>query len=246
MSKQKSPGRAIVFGASGNIGAAICRQLAAKNWSISLHYFHHREVALQLVNTLRHDYPNQDFQAFFGDLTQALPPDLGQTFGDFQALVFAQGTTDYQLFSTMSADQIQQLFQLHLLTPLQLIRQAEAKLLQQAHGRIVFVGSIYGAVGSAMEVTYSAVKGAQTSFANAYAREVAGSGLTVNVVAPGAVATAMNAEFSENDLAALREEIPLGRLAQPQEIALWVSNLLDPQADYLTGQTLYVNGGWLK
>ncbi|MFC6315742.1 elongation factor P 5-aminopentanone reductase [Lapidilactobacillus achengensis] len=239
-------GRAVVFGASGNIGGAICRQLAAAGWSVTMQAFKHQDVVLGLIKELSRAYPQQDFQSFICDLTRPVAPDFWQTRGDFQALVFAQGTTDYQLFSSLSRDQIQRMFQLHLLTPMQLIQQAEAKLLQQEHGRIVFVGSIYGGVGSAMEVSYSTVKGAQSSFANAYAREVAGSGLTVNVVAPGAVATAMNADFSDQELADLRQEIPLGRLAQPEEIALWVTNLVAPQADYLTGQTLYVDGGWLR
>ncbi|WP_125766890.1 elongation factor P 5-aminopentanone reductase [Lapidilactobacillus wuchangensis] len=240
--------RAFVFGASGDIGQAICQQLAATGWSLVLHGFHHAEILETACQQLSQAYPQQDFQYFTADLMAAdfLKPGLLNQFGDYQALIFAQGTTDYQLFSTTTTVQQQQLFQLHLFSPMALIRAAESHLLAQDHGRIVFIGSIYGAVGSAMEVLYSAVKGAQSSFANAYAREVAGSGLTVNVVAPGAVATQMNADFSENELADLKAEIPLGRLAQPQEIATWVKHLLATDADYLTGQTLYIDGGWLK
>ncbi|MFD1412164.1 elongation factor P 5-aminopentanone reductase [Lapidilactobacillus gannanensis] len=240
--------RAFVFGASGDIGQAICQQLAASGWSLILHGFQHTDVLATACQQLSQQYPQQDFQYFSADLMDPnfLKPNLLSQFGDYQALVFAQGTTDYQLFSTTTVQQQQKLFQLHLFSPLTLIRAAESHLLAQDHARIVFIGSIYGAVGSAMEVLYSAVKGAQTSFANAYAREVAGSGLTVNVVAPGAVNTQMNADFSENELAALKAEIPLGRLAQPQEIAVWVAHLVAADADYLTGQTLYVDGGWLK
>lgn len=240
--------RAVVFGASGNIGTAIVQQLAAQGWSLVLHYYQHREQVVALQKKLVQTYPQQDFTIVQADLSE---PKLNLTAfyascGDFQALVFAQGTTIYQLLTTVTSIQIQRLFQLHLFAPISLIQSAQSRLLQHQHSRIVLIGSIYGAVGSAMEVPYSAVKGAQSSFVNAYAREVAGSGLSVNVVAPGAVQTQMNAEFTAAELADLKAAIPAGRLAQPSEIATWVVHLLASDADYLTGQTLYVNGGWLK
>ncbi|WP_125606995.1 elongation factor P 5-aminopentanone reductase [Lapidilactobacillus bayanensis] len=240
--------RALVFGASGNIGQAICQSLAESGWSLMMQYHRHQAVVEQCIVELQQEFPQQEFQS--------LPLDFCQTnldyqailtgCGDYQALIFAQGTTDYQLFVETSDAQIQTLFQQQLFTPMGLIKAAQERLQQHQHGRIIFIGSIYGGVGSAMEVAYSSVKGAQSSFANAYAREVAANGLTVNVVAPGAVNTQMNADFSEDQLADLAAEIPVGRMARPQEIAVWVNNLLAPEADYLTGQTIYVDGGWLK
>lgn len=240
--------KAVIFGASGNIGTAIAQRLAASGWSLALHYWQHEQSVVTLRQKLRQAYPRQSFTIVKADLSdpQLDPATLYATCGDFQALVFAQGTTIYQLLTSFNQAQIQMLFQLHLLTPISLIQAAQSRLLQHQHSRIVFIGSIYGAVGSAMEVPYSAVKGGQSSFVNAYAREVAGSGLSVNVVAPGAVQTQMNADFTSAELADLKADIPAGRLAQPQEIATWVDHLLAPDADYLTGQTLYVNGGWLK
>lgn len=240
--------RAVVFGASGNIGQAICQSLAAAGWSLVMQYHHHQEVVARAVSQLQTQYPQQEFQPLALDFCEQ---DLDYAsilsgLGDYQALVFAQGTTDYQLFAETSDEQIKTLFQQQLFTPMSFIKVAQDHLQHHEHSRIVFIGSIYGGVGSAMEVAYSSVKGAQSSFANAYAREVAANGLTVNVVAPGAVNTQMNAEFSEAELDDLAIEIPVGRMAQPNEIAVWVKNLLAPEADYLTGQTIYVDGGWLK
>ncbi|NFA48346.1 SDR family oxidoreductase, partial [Pediococcus acidilactici] len=97
-----------------------------------------------------------------------------------------------------------------------------------------------------MEVPYSMLKGAMSSFANAYAKEVASLGITVNVVAPGAVQTQMNANFAEDEIEAISEEIPVGRFAKPDEIAYLVETVLAETASYLTGQTIYVDGGWQK
>lgn len=240
--------RALVFGASGNIGQSICQLLAEAGWSLVMQYHHNQEVVVNKIDQLTKQFPNQEFQSIALDFYQQDLDysELLTSFGDYQALIFAQGTTDYQLFTETSDQQIKALFQQQLFTPMGFIKVAQEHLQQHQHSRIVLIGSIYGGVGSAMEVAYSSVKGAQTSFVNAYAREVAANGLTVNVVAPGAVNTQMNDEFSEDDLADLAMEIPVGRMAQPEEIAVWVKNLLEPAADYMTGQTIYVDGGWLK
>ena len=97
-----------------------------------------------------------------------------------------------------------------------------------------------------METPYSAVKGAINTFVKAYSKEVASMGITVNAVAPGAVNTQMNQMFDAETLATVRDEIPVGHLADPAEISYWVRVLLAPEAGYMTGQTLYVTGGWLE
>ena len=129
--------------------------------------------------------------------------------------------------------------------PVLLLQRLEEKLAQNDYGRIVLISSIYGKTGSAMEVPYSMVKGAINTFVKAYSKEVASLNITVNAVAPGAVDTQMNANFDEETLTAIKEEIPVGHLANPTEISYWVKVLLDKKASYMTGQTLYVTGGWL-
>ena len=162
------------------------------------------------------------------------------------AVIFAAGMTTYGLLPEVSAEQIDALWQVHVKTPMLILQALQSKLAQSDLGRIVFIGSIYGGRGSAMEVPYSTVKGAQSAFANAYAQEVGSLGITVNVIAPGAVATKMNQQFTADEQAAIAAEIPTGRFATPTQIAYWVQTLLAPEANYLTGQTIYVDGGWLK
>ncbi|WP_057873583.1 elongation factor P 5-aminopentanone reductase [Loigolactobacillus rennini] len=238
---------ALIIGASGDIGQAITQHLAANGWSLYLHYFQHARPVRKLQTQLIKQYPKQDFFALQADLTktgqlQQLTSQLFQV----DAVVFAAGITYYGLFQKLSASQLEQLWIMHVKAPLLLCQRLSAKLARSGAGRIVFIGSVYGGSGSPLEVAYSTVKGAQSAFVNAYAREVASLGITVNVVAPGAVDTKMNQMFDQQAKTALRQEIPVSRLAQPAEIAYWVGALLKSGASYLTGQTLYVTGGWRR
>lgn len=236
---------ALIMGASGDIGAALVKKLAQEGWSLYCHYHSNREKVLKIVEDLRNEYPQQDFFMVCLDmLTESRIPRFLDTLFQVDAVVFASGFTYYELLTEVTGAQMDDLWRIHLKTPMLLCQQLQKKLTQSKHGRIVFVGSVYGAMGSSMETIYSAVKGGQTAFAKAYAKEIASLGITVNVVAPGAVATAMNQNWTEAELAELRQSIPLGRLAQAEEVAASVQFLLSDEADYITGATLPVNGGW--
>ncbi|WP_125981059.1 elongation factor P 5-aminopentanone reductase [Loigolactobacillus iwatensis] len=238
---------ALIIGASGDIGTVVARRLAKAGWSLYLHYFHSEQRVLQLQVELQQTYPKQDFFVLQYDLTEETHLDeLTERLFQVDALIFAAGITTYGLFSETTSQQIEQLWEMHIKLPMLLCQRLAPKLAKNQCGRIIFVGSVYGGSGSAMEVGYSTVKGAQSAFANAYAKEVASLGITVNVVAPGAVDTQMNKQFSTAAKENLKMEIPASRLAQPDEIAYWVAALLDPAAGYLTGQTIYVSGGWRK
>lgn len=237
----------LIIGASGDIGGACAKRLAAAGWSLYLHYHHNEQAAAALAQTLTAQYPKQDFLPLQYDLTDEdhLETVTAQLFS-LDAVIFAAGMTNYHLFDATSATELAALVKVHLTTPMLLLTKLQAKLAASGHGRIIFIGSVYGGAGSAMEVAYSTVKGAQSAFVRAYAQEVASLNMTVNVVAPGAVATKMNANFGQADLAAVKATIPAGRFAQPDDISYYVASLCAPEAAYLTGQTLYVTGGWLR
>lgn len=238
--------RALLFGATGAIGQSAARTLAAAGWSLYLQGWHHMDRIGELLTDLAADYPQQEFLPLQLDFTArdavaALTPQL---YG-VDALVFSQGITDYELFAEAPAAVLDAQWQVNVRTPLLITQALQEKLAQSGHGRVVYLGSVYGGQGSPMEVMYSTTKGALSAFAQAYAREVASLGITVNVLAPGAVDTPMNAAMLAGGAkTALASEIPAGRLAQPQDIAYWLQVLLAPQAQYLTGQTIYVSGGW--
>ncbi len=240
--------RAIIFGATGGIGQAIAKRLAKSGWSLYLHCNSHWAEAAGLGEELASLYPDQDFMPIQQDFCAA-DADLKKFVEGLlpvNAAIFAQGITNYDFLGSQSSEVIERILKVNLENPIKLTKLLESQLLKHDHSRIVYLGSVYGGQGSAMEAVYSASKGGISRFAQAYAREVAASHFTVNVVAPGAVMTPMNAMFSGETLADLAEEIPAGHLANPTEIAYWVDCLLNPESDYLTGQTIYVSGGWLE
>jgi 3-oxoacyl-[acyl-carrier protein] reductase len=118
-------------------------------------------------------------------------------------------------------------------------------MISQRFGRIINVSSIWGISGGSCEVVYSASKGGVNAFTKALAKEVAPSGVTVNAVAPGAVKTDMMERFDAEDLKQLEEDIPVGRLAAPEEISSLVYFLALPESSYITGQIISPNGGWV-
>lgn len=239
--------RAVIFGATGGIGKEIALDLAKAGWSLYLHFDKSKHKALALQKQLIKLYPQQEFfllHLSFLDQDEKLL-NLDKTLFPINALIFAQGITDYDFLGNQSLKTIDNILKVNLITPIKLTRLLEPLLLKHEYSRIIYLGSVYGQQGSALESVYSASKGGITRFAQAYAREVAASKLTVNVLAPGAVNTPMNEIFSTEILNQVRDEIPANRLANPQDISFWVENLLAPQSDYLTGQTIYIDGGWL-
>ncbi|WP_125760590.1 elongation factor P 5-aminopentanone reductase [Companilactobacillus hulinensis] len=236
---------ALVMGSSGDIGTSAAKTLAAKGWSLYLHYNKNRQRIASLQSELAEKYPHQDFIPVQFDMESDKVETLTKQIYGLDAIVFAQGNTYYKLLVDIQEEEIDALWNIHIKLPILILKELQDKLALTHHGRVVFIGSIYGKIGSAMEVVYSTVKGAMTSFADAYAKEVASLGISVNVVAPGAVNTKMNAEFSSEDLESIKEEIPADRLANPDEIADLVSYLVNIKSNYLTGQTIYFAGGWL-
>lgn len=239
-------GWVLILGASGDIGSAGARVLAASGYSLYLHAHRHSEKAAALRDELTKKYPQQDFLTVFLDCTrpEEVPEFLQQLF-QVDGVVFAQGKTYYGLLREMDFREIRELYQIQLETPILLLQKLEEKLSRCKNGRIVWIGSVYGIAGSGMETFYSSLKGAQQAFCKAYSREVATLGITANVIAPGAVDTQMNRSFTPEEVLALKSAIPLQRMASPAEIAYWVGALFAPAARFMTGETLPVTGGWL-
>lgn len=238
---------ALVMGASGDIGEAICRRLAREGWSLYCHYHTNHEKVLKIVSELTESYPHQDF--FMVSLDMLDPSDIQEFLKSLfkvDCIIFASGFTKYGLLSEYTHEDITGLWRVHMETPILLLQHLENKLRQSDQPRVVFIGSVYGIAGSSMETVYSAVKGAQQSFVKAYAQEVASLGITVNCIAPGAVATKMNATWTETELNELTNQIPLGRLANTTEIAAAVAYLCSKDAQYTTGAILPITGGWLS
>lgn len=221
--------------------------MAQKGWSLYLHGNSRVDKVNDLAEYLSEKYKKQDFLVLKVDFNQIEQVEkITAHLFSLDAIIFAQGTTKYGLYSQSDYVDTLEIMQMQVLSPLRLIQLLEDKLAKNGYGRIIFIGSVYGGAGSAMEVAYSTAKGAISAFSSAYSKEVASLGITVNTIAPGAVNTSMNSLFSNNQKEEINEQIPMGRFADTGEISYWVNALLDTQAAYLTGQTIYITGGWLK
>lgn len=233
---------ALITGASGGIGRSTALTLAKKGWNLYLHYHSDRDSVENLMAEIRSS--GVEAIPIQADLTK--PHQVKKVVDSIfriDAIVYSSGLAGWGLFQDQTEQEMDKLINIHVKSPMLLIQGLLPKLLKNK-GSIVIVSSIWGQIGGACEVVYSTVKGAQLSFVKALAKETALSGVRINAVAPGAVATNMMESFSEEEIQQVSEEIPMGRLALSKEVASSIYFLLSEESSYITGQTLAVNGGW--
>lgn len=236
---------ACVFGASGEIGQSISHQMAREGWSLYLHFHSNKKAVLDLQEQLTITYNQQEFIPIQADLTSLDESEtVIKSIFEVQALIFAHGQSLYKLLDDTTAEDMGNLWKTHVQNPMLIVRSLSTKLRKHKQSYIVFLGSIWGETGASGETVYSAVKGAQHAFVKAYAKEAGPSGIRINAVAPGIIETKMNADFSNDEVNSLVEDIPLQRIGQPIEVANMIRFITSGNADYITGQILRVNGGW--
>lgn len=236
---------ALITGASGGIGQAMAFRLASKGYTLLLHYHANYEQALRLQNQIANTYqvPVYLCQADLS-MPQGVERILEQVCLFPDILIHNAGLSQYGLFTEITQEEYQHMLQLHLTSPFRLTQHFLPRMIQNRWGRIIFITSIWGETGAACETLYSMVKGGLIALTKSLAKELAPSGITVNAVSPGLIDTRMNASFSEEETKEIIEQIPLGRMGFPEEIAHAVSFLCDQESAYITGQVLRVNGGW--
>ncbi|HZH61186.1 MAG TPA: SDR family oxidoreductase [Metabacillus sp.] len=232
---------ALVTGASGGIGTAIVRKLVEDNYIIYVHYNKNVQAIKELKNYSNNIIPVQ------ADLTvkSGVETLLSQINMPIDLVVLNSGVSLYGLITDLEDDDIENMVQLHITSPFKLVQQLVRPMIRKKSGNIIVISSIWGITGASCEVLYSMVKGGQNAYVKALAKELAPSQIRVNAVAPGAISTKMLSHFSEQEIRDLSEEIPLGRLGHPEEIANTVSFLASDHASYITGQVISVNGGWI-
>ena len=173
----------------------------------------------------------------------ALIDQVTEDLGTIQVLVNNAGITRDGLLMRMKDEQWAEVLQTNLTGAFYTCRAAAKTMLKARYGRIINVGSVVGLRGQAGQSNYAAAKAGIIGFTKAYAQEVASRNITVNVIAPGYIATDMTAELGEKATAAIVDHIPMKRVGQPEDIAHAVVFLASPQAGYITGVTLSVDGG---
>ena len=234
---------ALVCGASGEIGTAICKELASQGWSLYMHY--NKTSIHELSSKLAAEFIEQEFIPVQADFTsKKAATHLASQLFSLQAVIFANGQSFYGLLEDTSEEQMQALWQVHMQTPMLLLQQVASKLRSHQISYCLFISSIWGSAGAAGEAVYSAVKGAQHSFIKAYAQEVAFNGIRVNAIAPGFIDTSMNSHLVEEERQLIMDSIPLHQLGTVDDVAKMCAFYLSGQADYVTGQIIHLNGGW--
>ncbi len=237
---------AIVTGGATGIGAAVVTELCRLGYSTAIVYCKSEENALALSSGLI----SAGYDAFPVRADVRDPREVNEAVrqifrlnGRIDLLVNNAGLSQNNLLQDVTDAQWADLIGVNLSGPFYCSRAVLPHMISAKSGRIVNIASMWGQVGAAMETAYSAAKAGLIGLTKALAKEAAPSGVTVNCVAPGAVDTAMMAEYSAEDVAALCEEIPCGRLGTPEEVAAAVAFLADEKNGYITGQVIGVNGG---
>lgn len=227
---------ALVTGGTRGIGFATCKLLLEKGYRVTALYSRDGECAkaakerLQDVNFLRADVSSEeDVKAVFKGISS------------LDLLVNNAGIELYKLAQDTSFEEWQKVMNVNVGGAFLCSKYAVKKMLGKG-GAIINISSVWGQTGGSMESVYSASKGAVIAFTKALAKELAPMNITVNCVSPGVVDTAMMERFNKEEKRAIEEEIPLGRFADPDEIANAILFLAENR--YVTGEVLSVNGGF--
>jgi 3-oxoacyl-[acyl-carrier protein] reductase len=238
---------AVVTGAAQGIGRAIALALAKEGADIvvsDINLEKAKETARELETLGRKTLAIQTNVAQ-GEDVENLAKTAIDTFGKVDILVNNAGIARDNLLMRMKDEEWEQVIEVNLKGTFYCTRAFLRPMLKQKGGRIVNITSIVGVMGNAGQANYSASKAGVIGFTKTMAREVASRNITVNAVAPGFIDTDMTRALSEEVRKNLQNQIPLGRLGTPEDIAEAVSFLVSDAASYITGQILHVNGGML-
>ncbi len=238
----------LITGASRGIGAETARLFAKSNYNVVINYNKSENRAIELLN---------EIQAY-GCRAIAIKADVSNSaevknminsantsFGCIDVLINNAAISVQKLFTDITEAEWDEMFNINVKGAFNCSKAVLPKMIQNKSGKIINISSIWGITGASCEVNYSATKAALIGLTKALAKELGPSGITVNCVAPGVIATEMNSNLSQETIECLKDETPLGILGTPLDIANSVLFLASEKADFITGQVISPNGGFL-
>jgi len=236
----------LITGASGGIGAAAAERFAAAGYSVAVHYHKNKAAAQTLVDKLiaaGHEAVAVEADLRDGGQAKEMVDNVLEKFCQLDILICNAGVSWQGLLSDMTDAEWREIFAVNVDGVFHTCRAAIPYFVRRKAGKIITVSSMWGQVGASCEAAYSATKAAVIGLTKALAKELGPSGVAVNCVAPGLIATEMNAHLSQETLEILREETPLERIGTAADVAESLLFLASPGGNFLTGQVIAPNGG---
>ncbi len=237
---------ALVTGGSRGIGRATVRALAEAGANVAINYQRSAEAAEEVrAEVMQSDVRCQTYQADISrdDEANAMVKSIIDDFGQVDVLVNNAGITRDKSFLKMSKMMWDEVLGVNLTGPFNVTHAVLPGMVEAGWGRVINITSVVGQTGNFGQANYAVTKGGLISFTMTLARELARKGVTVNAVAPGFINTDMTRDIPESALDGIKAITPLGRLGEPEEVAAAILFLAGPQAGYITGQVIPVNGG---
>ena len=238
---------AVITGGAGGIGSAISQRMAANYLTVACYFRNgNHDEARQWQATQK--AAGFDIEIIYADISnfedcEALVASVKERFGRIDVLINNAGNTCDSSLKKMTPQQWQQIIDSNLTGVFNMTRNVLPMMLERGYGRIINISSINGRKGQFGQCNYAATKSALYGFSKSLALEVANKGITVNTISPGYTKTAMLETLQEDILNAIIADIPIGRLAKPEEIAAGVAFLASSEAAFITGANLDINGG---
>lgn len=237
---------ALVTGASRGIGRAIALELAQAGANVAVNYAGSEEAAQSVTDEIkamgREAIKIRANVASSSEVEEMISAVVNQ-FGKLDILVNNAGITRDNLVMRMKEEEFDQVIATNLKGVYNCIRSTTRTMMKQRYGRIINISSVVGILGNPGQANYVAAKAGVIGLTKACAREFASRGITVNAVAPGFIESDMTNELKDTQKEQILTQIPLGTMGQPMHIAKAVRFLASSDADYITGQTLHVDGG---